>query len=70
VPPRVQPVEVRHAILAQDHALAIEHEGGGAQPTGGLNDQWKAIRPVEAAPRLECKFRRAFAAPSGGIHRV
>jgi hypothetical protein len=35
------PVEVGHAVLAQDHALAVEHEGDGAQPLGGQNlDRW------------------------------
>jgi len=34
----MQRVEVAHAVAPQDHALAVEHERGGAQPARDLDD--------------------------------
>jgi hypothetical protein len=38
----MQPVEVAQAIGPQDHALAVEHERGGAQPASSLKDHREA----------------------------
>ena len=45
---RVQAVEIRPAVDAEQHGLAIDHEGGVAVTERGLGDQREAIAPVVA----------------------
>jgi hypothetical protein len=47
----MQRVEVRDAIDAQDHRLAVEHETLLADHAGGFDDPGIAARPVKAVAR-------------------
>jgi hypothetical protein len=47
--PRMQSLEIGHAIVAQDHRLTVDHEEWGAQPPSRLADQRIPVGPVIAA---------------------
>ena len=46
----MQAVEIRHAVDAEQHGLAIDHERAVAVAQRGLDDQRKPIAPVVAIP--------------------
>jgi putative ABC transport system substrate-binding protein len=48
---RMQPIEIRNAVVAAHHGLAIDRDRANPQTAGGLDDQWEAVRPVEPAAR-------------------
>ena len=48
MPARMQPVEVGHAVDAEQHRLAIDHERVRAVLQCGLGDQGITISPVVA----------------------
>ena len=50
VPARVQAVEIRSAVDAEQHGLAVEDERAVAVSKRSLGDQRKAIAPVAAVP--------------------
>src|SRR5450631_3237386 len=45
---RMQAVEIRHAIDAKQHRLAVDHERAGTVAKGGLNDQRITVGKVMA----------------------
>ena len=65
---RMQPVEIRHAILAANHRLAIDQEPGDTQPVGGMRDPGIALGPIETAATGAPARRRAT--PAAGTHRA
>ena len=59
VPARMQAVEIGAAVDAEQHGLAIDHEGGVAVTERGLGDQREAIAPVVAIGTAARACRRA-----------
>jgi hypothetical protein len=53
MPARVQSVEIRYAIDAKQHRLAIDDERGGPVPLRGLNGQRVSVAPIRAAARKQ-----------------
>ena len=49
----VQLVEYGHTILATNDALAVEIERACLQPTGSLDDEREAVRPVSTPPGVD-----------------
>jgi hypothetical protein len=46
---RMQRAEIRHAIDAQDHSLAVDHELLAAVLQRGFGDPWEALGPIITA---------------------
>jgi hypothetical protein len=46
---RMKRVEIGHAVDAQDHGLAVDHELAASVLQRGLDDPWEAFGPVMAA---------------------
>lgn len=47
---RMQPLEVRNAIIAANDRLAIHQESTDTQPASGMDDPWIGLRPIKSPP--------------------
>ncbi len=63
-PPRMQPVEAAHAVLAKDHVLTVDHEQAGLELARRLDDRREVIGPAVTIARDGCGRPTPRAEPS------
>jgi hypothetical protein len=66
----VKGIEIRNAVDAQDHSLAVEHEALLADHPGGFHDPRISARPVIAVAGEQADANRRHALLGGDSRRT